>query len=466
MMEYAIVDIETTGGYAAGNGITEIAIYIHNGQEVLFHYETLINPQMHIPLHITALTGIDNEMVADAPTFAEVAVQLHTLLKDRIFVAHNVNFDYSFIKHHFSACGYQWNVPKLCTVRLSRKLLPGYPSYSLGRLCQQLNICITNRHRAGGDAAATSMLFSMLLEKNEGTIQSMLKKATKEQVLPPHLPREAFETLPSVAGVYYFKNQKGKVIYVGKAKSIKNRVASHFSGQNPNPQRQHFMRDIHAIDYTICGTELMALLLEATEIKRLWPENNRALKRFEPKYSIYCYEDQKGYLRLAVNTHQKFQQAVHSFGNLGDAYNFLHRLINKHQLCPKLCAIQKIKGPCLHYQQNRSCPGACIGEEPAEQYNTRLQSALEDLENSLPSFFLLDRGRTADEQSCIWVEKGKFSGMGYLAYESDIKHPDEVKTNLKPYPANDYMVHLIMTYAEKNPSKVKVLLGDNSVVVE
>src|SRR5690606_38637801 len=106
--------------------ITEIAIYIHNGQEVLFHYETLINPQMHIPLHITALTGIDNEMVADAPTFAEVAVQLHALLKDRIFVAHNVNFDYSFIKHHFSACGYQWNVPKLCTVRLSRKLLPGY----------------------------------------------------------------------------------------------------------------------------------------------------------------------------------------------------------------------------------------------------------------------------------------------------------------------------------------------------
>lgn len=458
-MEYAIVDIETTGSFAAGNGITEIAIYIHNGQEVLFRYETLVNPQMHIPLHITALTGIDNAMVQDAPTFVEVAEQIYELLKNRIFVAHNVNFDYSFVKHHLAACGYQWQVPKLCTVRLSRKLLPGHSSYSLGRLCQQLNIRITHRHRAGGDAAATSILFSMLLEKDEGTIQNMLKKAAKEQVLPPHLPKEDFDALPAVVGVYYFKNQKGKVIYVGKAKNIKNRVASHFSGQNPNLQRQHFLRDIYAIDFTVCGTELMALLLEATEIKRLWPENNRALKRFEPKYGIYLYEDQRGYLRLAINTHQKFQQTLHSFGNLSDAYNFLQRLINEYQLCPKLCAIQKIKGPCLHYQQDHTCLGACAGEEEPEKYNARLQTALEDLESNLPSFFLIDRGRTSEEQSCIWIEKGKFSGMGYVSHDSDIKHPDDIKTSLTPYPANDYMVHLIMTYAERNPAKVKNLNG-------
>jgi len=459
MMEYAIVDIETTGGYAAGNGITEIAVHIHDGTGVQFTYETLVNPQIHIPLHITALTGIHNEMVQDAPTFKEVAEPLYNLLKDRIFVAHNVNFDYSFIKHYLATCGYQWTAPKLCTVRLSRKLFPGYASYSLGRLCQQLNICVTNRHRAGGDAAATSVLFSMLLEKDKGTIQSMLKKNTKEQALPPNLPKEDFDTLPNTPGVYYFKNQKGKVIYVGKAKNIKNRVSTHFSGQNPNPQRQNFLRDIYAIDFALCGTELMALLLEATEIKKLWPENNRALKRFEPKYGLYMYEDQRGYLRLAINKHQKFQQTLHSFGNMAGAYSFVNKLISQHQLCPKLCAVQKVTGPCLHYQ-NHSCLGACIGEEPAEQYNTRLQTALEAMENSLPSFFLLDRGRTADEQSCIWIEKGKFSGMGYLTQDSDLIHPDDIKDHLTPYSSNDYMVHLIMDYVEKNPHKMKVLLRD------
>src|SRR5690606_32756918 len=257
----------------------------------------------HIPLHISALTGISNEMVADAPTFAEIAATVYQLLEGRIFVAHNVNFDYSFIKHHLAFCGYSWNAPKLCTVRLRRQVLPGFASYSLGKLSQQLNISITNRHRAGGDATATGILFSLLLEKGPDAIQAMLKKASKEQALPPNLPKENFERLPQTPGVYYFKDQKGKVVYVGKAKNIKKRVSAHFSGQNPNPQRQNFMRSIYDIDFVSCGTELIAFLLEAVEIKRLWPENNRALKRFEPKYGLYSYEDQKGYIRLAIDKH-------------------------------------------------------------------------------------------------------------------------------------------------------------------
>jgi len=455
-MEYAIVDIETTGGYAAGNGITEIAIHIHDGKAVQVAYETLINPQVNIPLHITALTGIDNQLVQDSPTFREVADKIHELLSGRIFVAHNVNFDYSFIKHHLAACGYNWSAPKLCTVRLSRKLLPGYTSYSLGKLCRQLDIAINNRHRAGGDAAATCILFSRLLEKDNGTISAMLKKTSKDQALPPNLPKEHFETLPHTPGVYYFKNEKGKTVYIGKAKNIKNRVSAHFSGQNPNPQRQSFMRSIHAIDFIDCGTELMALLLEAVEIKRLWPENNRALKRFEPKYGLYTYEDQKGYLRLAVNKHQKYQRAFYTFGSISEAYNLLNKLIRKHLLCAKLCNIHKASGPCMHVHDN-TCSGACVGIEDPGSYNKRAEEALQNLADDLPSFFLIDKGRTPEEQGCILIEKGRFYGMGYIAQETIIVYAEDLKEHLIPYPSNDYMMHLIMGYVEKHPEKVKML---------
>ncbi len=156
---YAIVDIETTGGHASAFGITEIAVFIHDGSRIIKHFETLINPQQNIPSYITALTGINNAMVASAPVFEEIAPTLFDILKDQIFVAHNVNFDYSFIHHHLKVAGYELNVKKLCTVRLGRKVFPGLPSYSLGKLCRTLDLPIENRHRAGGDAQATVLLF-------------------------------------------------------------------------------------------------------------------------------------------------------------------------------------------------------------------------------------------------------------------------------------------------------------------
>lgn len=175
-MLYAVVDIETTGGHASANGITEVAINIHDGNQIVESYTTLINPKQAIPAYITALTGIDDHMLMDAPTFDDVALQIYQLLNDKIFVAHNVNFDYSFLKHHLAAAGYDLQCKKLCTVRLSRKLIPGKSSYSLGKLCTALQIPIQNRHRAAGDADATSILFNLLLEHDqEGTIAEMLK---------------------------------------------------------------------------------------------------------------------------------------------------------------------------------------------------------------------------------------------------------------------------------------------------
>lgn len=436
--QYAIVDIETTGSYAAGSGITEIAILIHDGRRVIDRYMSLVNPHRAIPLAIQALTGITDELVADSPAFDELAPRIYELLVGRIFVAHNVNFDYSFVKHHLSMAGYQLDVPKLCTVRICRKLRPGLPSYSLGRLCDVLGIPISNRHRAGGDAEATAILFGKLVKwDNEGVISEMLKKTSMHQQLPPNLPKEQFDALPHGVGVYYFRDKGGKVIYVGKARDIRKRISQHFAGHSAQPQRQHFLRHIYAITYERCGTELMALLLEAAEILRLWPAYNRALKRFEPKYALYAYQDHGGYLRLAIGKHSKSQHPVHVFNRQLDGYNLLHRLIREFDLHPGLCGVGNPGPPPL-----------------PETHNPRVEQALNHLGRKLPTFAIVGSGRNEDEASCIWVEQGKLYGMGHISHHADMGSPEAVKESLTRYPSNHYMMQLIYSYAEKFPASV------------
>ncbi|HMD01213.1 MAG TPA: exonuclease domain-containing protein, partial [Ferruginibacter sp.] len=195
---YAIVDIETTGGYASAHGITEISVYVHDGERVVKHFQTLVNPQQAIPRYITALTGISNAMVTDAPAFDEVAETIYELLHPNVFIAHNVNFDYSFVKHQLKAAGFDLNAKKLCTVRLGRKVFPGLPSYSLGNLCRSLKIEIENRHRADGDAKATVQLFEQMLAKGaQAHIDQMLKRSSGEQWLPLHISKTAVDQLPN-----------------------------------------------------------------------------------------------------------------------------------------------------------------------------------------------------------------------------------------------------------------------------
>ncbi|WP_443943516.1 exonuclease domain-containing protein [Pedobacter sp. AW1-32] len=454
-MLYAIVDIETTGGHASANGITEVAINIHDEHEIVESFSTLINPKQSIPDYITALTGIDDEMLVDAPTFEDVALQIYQLLNDKVFVAHNVNFDYSFLRHHLARCGYDLNCRKLCTVRMSRKLIPGKPSYSLGKLCASLQIPIENRHRAMGDANATSILFNLLLETDqEGVMAEMLKKTSKDQVLPPNLDKRIVAKLPSQPGVYYFKDNKGKIIYVGKAKDLKKRVFSHFTGNKSNRQRQDFLRTIYDVDFVVCGTELMALILEANEIKRLWPENNRAMKRFEHKYDLYVFEDQNGYLRLAIDKHKKENKAIQSFTNLSSGYNFLNQMVEKYQLCAKLCYLQKRSVTCIAHQ-NGECFGACSGIETVAVYNKRLKLALEEFQNLQPSFALVDEGRAEDELSCLVVENGKFYGMGYFTDRNYLSEGlSTVKNDLSVYQSNGYIINLILNHAEQFPQKL------------
>ena len=219
-MFYTIIDVETSG---RTNRITEISVFKYNGDTVVDEFTSLVNPNCYIPDHITALTGIDNGTVANAPDFQDIAQQILDITEDAIFVAHNVNFDYNVIRNEFKSLNIEFNRKKLCTVRLSRKLLPGHKSYSLGKLCKDLNINVNGRHRARGDAEATVILFQKLQaqEKSREVFSAFLNKNSKEATLPPNLPKEIFNAIPNSIGIYYFKNKKGEIIYVGKAKDIK-----------------------------------------------------------------------------------------------------------------------------------------------------------------------------------------------------------------------------------------------------
>ncbi|HVM86798.1 MAG TPA: exonuclease domain-containing protein [Puia sp.] len=450
---YVIVDIETTGGYAVNNAITEIAIVLHDGEREVKRFETLVNPGMPIPRYVQVLTGITDEMVKDAPFFDEIAYEVFGLLQGNVFVAHNVNFDYSFLRHQLNALGFTLNCKKLCTVRLGRKVFPGLPSYSLGNLCRSLNINIANRHRAGGDADATVLLFKKILDSDaDGHVESMLKGRNREQYLPPNLPVEQLEQLPTLPGVYYFHDQKGKIIYVGKAKNLLKRVTSHFSNNKPNRQKQEFLRNIYSISYLESGTELIAYLFECIEIKRLWPKYNRSLKKFEQTYALYVFEDINGYLRLAIEKKKKQLEPVYTFSLMLEGQNMLRKLIAEFNLCPKLCFVQVNNDECEGVKTG-NCFGACGHMESAAIYNGRVKAAIESLQKALPTFTLIDEGRNHNEQSCILVEQGKFYGMGYLSAGMTIINKEELKNYLTKYPENDYMRGLIYQHASKWPDK-------------
>lgn len=453
---YAIVDIETTGGYAAAHGITEISIHVFDGRQVIDKYETLINPQQPIPRYIQAMTGITDDMVADAPLFEDVAQDIFSMLQDKIFVAHNVNFDYSFVKSHLEQYGFNLQVRKLCTVRLSRKLLPGFSSYSLGNLCHSLGIIMQNRHRAGGDAEATVKLFTHILESDKNRfIQKSLQRNSKEFILPPNVPKEHFDQLPYTPGVYYFHDEKGKIIYVGKARNIRYRVNSHFSNNSQSRQKQNFLRHTYSISYQPCATELMACILESTEIKKLWPIFNYSQKGWEDTYGIFAYEDQNGFMRLAIDKNKKQLVPVVTFHRIVEGHEMMRKIIRNYGLCPKLCFMQTDPGTCEGVGEGY-CKGACEHKEDAAGYNYRVMEAIGSLQTR-PSFAIVENGLAANEQSCILVMKGKFYGMGYIPADVQINDMETLQNFLTRYKENNYITNLVHSYAVKYPHKVKML---------
>lgn len=409
---YAVVDIETTGGFSASHRITEVAVMVHDGVQIVEEYHSLVNPGRAIPGFITGLTGIDEETVKHAPAFSEIANELHAVLADKVFIAHNVNFDYSFLKEEFRRIGIVFNCPKLCTVRLSRQICPGFRSYSLGRICEQLGIDISDRHRAFGDAAATARLWTYLLaQDNAGWIEKALRRNSGEAFLPPQISMETYLNLPEAAGVYYFHDIHGKVIYVGKAINIRKRFKGHFGGGSKSSQAMK--SEIHSVSYELTGSEFLALLLEALEIKRLWPKYNRAQKVKAPTWGIYQYEDSKGYVRLQLAKIRRLHEPLFSFSSHAEAWAFLLGKIKSHHLCPRLCGVQKTSGACYAFQE-QLCGGACCGKESCESYNHKVNELVSSMQEQPSRILIKEKGREEDEEAAILFDQGLLSAYGFI----------------------------------------------------
>jgi DNA polymerase III subunit epsilon len=411
---YAIIDIETTGGSSRLEKITEIAIYQHDGERITGEFITLINPERNIPYFITNLTGITNEMVEKAPKFYEVAKQIIEFTEGRTFVAHNAKFDYSFIREEFKALGYNYKRSLLDTVTLGRKLLPGHRSYSLGNICRDLEIEINGRHRAAGDALATTKLFELLIREEALKNGSKSKpfKNTRNSKLHPKLDLAKIASIPEEAGVYYFYDEKRNLIYIGKSNNLMQRISTHLS--NNTTGRAMEMRDsIADLSWEITGSELIALIKESFEIKSNKPLYNRAQRRTGFRWGIYSFYDAQGYLNYKYQQVKEDEDHLALFTSKDKARSKLSQMIEDYKLCQKLTGLYDTDGACFHHQVG-ICRGACTGIESAVDYNERAEKALEEFVFTQRNFFIIDRGRNPNERCAVKINNGKFSGYGYF----------------------------------------------------
>lgn len=447
---YAIIDIETTGGNPRRDKVTEIAVLIHDGLRVVKEYATLVNPECRIPYHISALTGITNEMVADAPKFYEIARELIELTNGAVFVAHNVSFDYGFVRSEFQRLGYDYKREQLCTVRLSRKIIPGHNSYSLGRLCDDLKISINGRHRALGDASATACLFGLLLDTEALNNTSYITNSAS--IGPFHHPLlnpEKVKNLPEEPGVYYMYNQDTELIYIGKSRNIKSRVLSHFSNRS-TAKAMKMQSQIADVDCECTGSELIALLKESFEIKKHKPLFNRRQRRTLFRYELRYFRDPESYVRFSLEkTTDCDLTPLVCFATKAEARSFLMRIIEKHQLCQKLCGIYPSEGNCFHYEIG-ACQGACIGKEPPEIYNLRANNVISEYDFGINNMLIIDGGRNMHEKSVVKIHCGKYIGFGYFAPSFIKDNPGIFHECITQYPDNREVQQIIRQYLRNN----------------
>lgn len=451
---FSIIDVETTGTSAKFGKITEIAIFVHDGSRVVDEFVTLINPECNIPYFITRLTGISNQMVATAPRFCEVAKRIVELTEGTTFVAHNAPFDYGFIREEFLRLGYDYQRETLCTVRLSRALLPGMHSYSLGKLCEVLRINNSSRHRAAGDALATVKLFELLLQrKGTSDIHQVIRSKTGKNFLEPQ-QQNLLSSLPAETGVYYLHDHEQKLIYIGKSCNIRDRVHQHML--NTKTKRAREMKErIGSVSFEQTGSELVALLKESDEIKSMKPLYNRAQRRSLNAFGLYDETDRQGYLCLKIKRNNCREVPVASFNSLTEAREFLFRLTAEYELCQGLNGLYPGNGACFHHSI-KQCKGACIGEESPDLYNLRANEALQSLEFLSKNLVIIDKGRNQDEHSVVVIEHGKYIGYGFIDQEIPVQNPESLREFIIPAADNREIRRIINEFI-KNKKVVKIL---------
>lgn len=419
-MNFAVVDIETTGSSHLGGKITEIAIVISDGKKIIDTYETLINPECKIPYFITRLTGIDDKMVENAPKFYEVAKEIIHLTEGKIFVAHNSSFDYGFFKKEFKDLGFDYNRKTICTVKTARKVFPGLASYSLGKLASHFNVPIHARHRAMGDAEATAILFHKMLKESPMFINDL----KFNNHLSDHLK---VNKIPNEPGVYYFKNKQEQIIYVGKSKRLRTRVRSHLSNFR-SKKGLSIIEEISTVEYLKTGTEIMALLFENKEIKRLKPLYNRAQKNTIFPVGVYI-DKSVSYHKIYISRVNKVNEPpIIGFKSAREAKNRLSKWTEKYTLCERVNELDNTsKTAACFAHRLQKCNGACIGKEKPEGYNKRVQQFEYEMGITEKSYVFTTFGLRKNQKSFILVLKGMIEAFGYASEKTNFKNIDQLR---------------------------------------
>ena len=378
---YVLLDLETTGGNAVHDRITEVAaVRMENGREVA-RWSSLVNPGTTISPFIQSLTGITQAMVADAPSFGEIAPRLQQLLDGAVLVAHNVRFDHSFLLHEFARLGLTLRIKTLCTVRLSRRLYPQHRSHGLDALMQRHDLQTTARHRAMGDVEVVQRWLDLTttelgIESLKGLAQALLQSSA---ALPPQLQTHVGD-IPETAGVYLFYGEGPLPLYIGKSIKLRSRVMSHFQASSKEPREMRMAQEIRRIEWRETAGELGALLLEARLVKEMQPVYNRQLRRSNTLCAWQLDDNPRvrpllKMVRSDALQPQAFGQMYGIYRSKRQAIDSLRELADTHALCPQALGLESGKGPCFAHQIGR-CKGVCCEQEKPELHYLRLQVAL------------------------------------------------------------------------------------------
>ena len=442
---YAILDIETTGGKFNEEGITEIAIYRHNGLKITDQFISLVNPEREIQPFVQKLTGITSKMLFSAPRFFEVAKRIIDITEDCLIVAHNADFDYRILRTEFKRLGYNFEKNSICTVSLSQELLSNMESYKLGKLVRSLGIPISDRHRAQGDALATVKLFELLLEKDSS------KEILKSQVKALHGGRvpskylKIIEELPNTSGVYYLHNSVGDIIYIGKSNNLQKRVRNHLTGSSRKSMK--IQKNIHKVNFEITGSELIALLKEQHEIKKNQPRINK-----DGRYRLYPMgiriDEENIYHQLVLEQVRNDRKYIVVFKNGRVAKNILHQWITNNKLCHHQCSIRETDGPCFSYNKDR-CEGACVEKEDVYEYNQRVAKLTHQSNYPHPHFLLIGKGRKNGESSFIYIQDDVYRGYGFFELNHQIKTPKMILSRTTSMEDNTDCRALILSFIKR-----------------
>jgi DNA polymerase-3 subunit epsilon len=375
------VDIETTGISATKAKIIEIgAIRVDNG--LVSEYKTLVNPGSNLPHYISKITGIQDSDLSGAPYFDEIADELNSFLSGAVFIAHNVRFDYSFIKRQLESCGYKFRPKMICTVRLSRALYPAASGHSLEKLISRHQIEVSSRHRAYDDAKAIKD-FSELAYAQHGAeaFAAAIHLQDRAQTLPPNLNQSELNEIKDTPGVYVYEDENGMPLYVGKSKKLRTRLQSHFYNDIASTKEMKLSQSVHHIRTIETSSELEALLMESKMVKELLPIHNRQLRRQRELSVLTKYVDQLGYINLKLENvkHLEPEMIDSVYGvytSSRKAKSALEIKLRTFNLCPKLLGLERTNRGCFLSALGK-CNGACKGNEAPETYNSRLETAMQ-----------------------------------------------------------------------------------------